>query len=232
MLTVTTPGMAWTPETLEHVFEPFLHDQGTWKRYGHRPGHGLRHCYPERRQHPGLQYAGQRNDIPNLLAGRDRTGRKPRRSTSRRSSGRHGDDPGSGGRAPSKRDHPDFSRDYGYRVLEAVDANEALRIAKTATDPIHLTLTDVIMPGMSGRQLAEQIVSARPGMKVVYMTGYTDDMVIQHNVLEPGVALLQKPFDKVQLARRSGRYSTDRKRDIRQWRDRCAASRNLVRVED
>jgi FixJ family two-component response regulator len=58
------------------------------------------------------------------------------------------------------------------------------------------------MPGMSGRQLAEQILSARPGMKVVYMTGYTDDMVVQHKVLEPGVVLLQKPFDKIQLARK------------------------------
>ena len=58
------------------------------------------------------------------------------------------------------------------------------------------------MPGMSGRQLASQILTARPEMKVVYMSGYNDDMLVHHEVLEPGVTLLQKPFDKVQLARK------------------------------
>jgi CheY-like chemotaxis protein len=95
-----------------------------------------------------------------------------------------------------------FLEDYGYRVLEAVDVEEALQIAKTFADPIHLLLTDVIMPGMSGRQLASQILTARPEMKVVYMSGYNDDMLVHHEVLEPGVTLLQKPFDKVQLARK------------------------------
>jgi two-component system, cell cycle sensor histidine kinase and response regulator CckA len=56
------------------------------------------------------------------------------------------------------------------------------------------------MPGMSGRQLAEKILSRHPRTKIVYMTGYTDDMVMQHNVLEPGVQVLQKPFTKVDLA--------------------------------
>jgi CheY-like chemotaxis protein len=56
------------------------------------------------------------------------------------------------------------------------------------------------MPGMSGRQLAERIQSTRPQIKIMYMTGYTDDMVVQHKVLEPGVKLLQKPFSKVDLA--------------------------------
>ena len=93
-----------------------------------------------------------------------------------------------------------FLEDYGYRVLEATDVDEALRLVKTLSDPIHLTLTDVIMPGMSGRQLAEQILIVRPTMRIVYMTGYTDDMVIQHRVLNPGVTLLQKPFEKAQLA--------------------------------
>ena len=93
-----------------------------------------------------------------------------------------------------------FLEDYGYRVLEAVDVEEALQIAKTFADPIHLLLTDVIMPGMSGRQLASQILTARPEMKVVYMSGYNDDLLVHHEVLEPGVTLLQKPFDKVQLA--------------------------------
>jgi len=77
-----------------------------------------------------------------------------------------------------------------------------LQIAKTLADPIHLLLTDVIMPGMSGRQLASQILTARPEMKIVYMSGYTDDMLAHHEILEPEVRLLQKPFDKLQLARK------------------------------
>jgi FixJ family two-component response regulator len=56
------------------------------------------------------------------------------------------------------------------------------------------------MPGMSGRQLAEEILKQRPKTKIMYMTGYTDDMVVQHKVLEPGVQLLQKPFNKTELA--------------------------------
>lgn len=95
-----------------------------------------------------------------------------------------------------------FLEEFGYRVLEAVDVNAALQLVKTHADRIDLTLTDVIMPGMSGRQLAEQILHLRPGMKILYMTGYTDDMVVQHRVLEPGVNLLQKPFDKLQLAKK------------------------------
>src|SRR3984957_11681420 len=63
-----------------------------------------------------------------------------------------------------------------------------------------LLLTDVIMPGMSGPQLAVKILGKRPETKIVYMTGYTDDMVVQHKVLEPGVKLLQKPFGKIELA--------------------------------
>jgi FixJ family two-component response regulator len=60
-------------------------------------------------------------------------------------------------------------------------------------------LTDVIMPGMSGRQLADQVAALRPSIKIVYMTGYTDDMVVHHRILEPGIAVLQKPFTRQQL---------------------------------
>ena len=93
-----------------------------------------------------------------------------------------------------------FLEGYGYRVLEGADVEESLRIAKTFPDPIHLLLTDVIMPGMSGRQLSSQILAVRPQIKVVYMSGYTDDMLAHHEVLESGITLLQKPFNNIQLA--------------------------------
>lgn len=93
-----------------------------------------------------------------------------------------------------------FLTGYGYKVLEAASAEQAIQLADTFPGRIDLLLTDVIMPRMSGRQLAENILSKRPQTKIVYMTGYTDDMVVQHKVLEPGVKLLQKPFGRVDLA--------------------------------
>ena len=93
-----------------------------------------------------------------------------------------------------------FLEGYGYKVLEAASAEQAIHTAAIFAGPIDLLLTDVIMPGMSGPQLAENILSKRPQTRIVYMTGYTDDMVVQHKVLEPGVKVLQKPFGKVELA--------------------------------
>jgi CheY-like chemotaxis protein len=93
-----------------------------------------------------------------------------------------------------------FLQGYGYKVLEASNAEQAIQTAEGFSGSIDLLLTDVVMPGMSGRQLAENISSKRPQTKIIYMTGYTDDMVVQYKVLEPGVKLLQKPFTKVDLA--------------------------------
>jgi len=84
-------------------------------------------------------------------------------------------------------------RMHGYRVLEARHAGEALKIAEGHDDAIHLMLTDVVMPKMNGRQLAESLASLRPGMKVLYMSGYNDDIVLNAG-LGPQIAFLQKPF--------------------------------------
>jgi CheY-like chemotaxis protein len=93
-----------------------------------------------------------------------------------------------------------FLQSYGYRVLAASCPEQALETAAGFSEPINLLLTDVIMPGMSGQQLADRLLSTRPQTKILYMTGYTDDMIVQHKVLEPGVNLLQKPFTKTELA--------------------------------
>ena len=82
----------------------------------------------------------------------------------------------------------------GYRVLAAKDAQEALTISKQNRGPIHLLLTDVVLPGIGGRELARQLVPMHPETRVLYMSGYTDNAIVHHGVLEPGIAFLQKPF--------------------------------------
>lgn len=93
-------------------------------------------------------------------------------------------------------------RAAGYTVLEARDGEEALRVFEQGSDPIALLVTDVVMPRMSGRQLAERVAVLSPSTKVLYMTGYTDDTVLRHGVQEAGLALLQKPFTPSTLATR------------------------------
>ena len=90
----------------------------------------------------------------------------------------------------------------GYLVLEAAGGEDALRVAGAHEGTIHLLLTDVVMPGMSGRAVAERLAPSRPGMKVLYTSGYTDDAVFQRGVLPEGTAFIQKPFTAEGLARK------------------------------
>jgi CheY-like chemotaxis protein len=90
----------------------------------------------------------------------------------------------------------------GYRVLEAANGNETLRICKEYKDKIHLMVSDVVMPGMSGRELAEQIKSLHPEIKVLYTSGYADERIIHYGVLREGVNYIQKPFTMEGLARK------------------------------
>ncbi|MCE9565185.1 MAG: PAS domain S-box protein [Planctomycetes bacterium] len=91
---------------------------------------------------------------------------------------------------------------HGYKILEASNGEKALAVATEHKGTIHLLVTDVVMPGISGRQLAEQLVAVRPEMKVLYVSGYTDDAVVRHGVLQADTAFLQKPFTPASLAQK------------------------------
>ena len=90
----------------------------------------------------------------------------------------------------------------GYRVLVAANGRNAEQVAGQHDGPIHLLVTDVVMPGMNGREVAQRLAGARAGIKVLYLSGYTDDAIVHHGVLEPGVAFLQKPFTPAVLGRK------------------------------
>jgi CheY-like chemotaxis protein len=90
----------------------------------------------------------------------------------------------------------------GYRVLVAASGAEALGVAAPPTERIDLLVTDVIMPGMSGREVALLLGPAHPHMKVLFVSGYPDESIVHHGVLDPGVAFLQKPFTAQTLAQK------------------------------
>ncbi|MFQ4136559.1 response regulator [Nodosilinea sp. PGN35] len=90
----------------------------------------------------------------------------------------------------------------GYRVLEAANGKDALRLAEQESGPIHLLVSDVVMPHLGGRSLAEQLVRDRPHCNVLFLSGYTDDAVIHYSVSEAGTAFLQKPFTPSALAQK------------------------------
>jgi PAS domain S-box-containing protein len=112
----------------------------------------------------------------------------------------------------------EFSRyalqSFGYTVLEASNGKEAIRICEQHQGTIHLMVSDVVMPQMGGRQVAEFVIALRPGLKVLFLSGYTDDAVVRHGVLEAETAFLQKPFMPAALATKV-REVLDKTQEIR-----------------
>ena len=203
MLKVTDTGHGINAEMLPHIFEPFF----TTKPMGKGTGLGLATVWGIVKQSGGSirveSEAGHGSTFRIYLPATEGSARKQWETIA-------GEKVAGGTEtiliAEDEADLRELARifleGYGYKVLEAASAERAIETAGVFSGAIDLLLTDVIMPGMSGRQLAENILSKRPRTKIVYMTGYTDDMVVQHKVLEPGVMLLQKPFSKFELVRK------------------------------
>ncbi len=200
LLKIKDTGCGMDATVRSHVFEPFF----TTKPIGKGTGLGLATVYGIVKQSGGSiqlkSEVGRGTEFHIYLPATED-------STVKRREASAGNVAGGNETVLLTEDEPDlrelariFLEGYGYKVLEASSAEQALEMADIFTEKIDLLLTDVIMPGMSGRQLAESILTKRPNIRVVYMTGYTDDMVVQHKVLEPGVNLLQKPFGRSDLA--------------------------------
>jgi PAS domain S-box-containing protein len=203
MLAVSDTGHGMDAETLSHMFEPFF----TTKGLGQGTGLGLATVYGIVRQVGGqvMVYSepGRGTSfkvyLPRL---EEETDEAPA--------------PAPAGPAPTGsetvllvEDEPalrilihEILRGAGYRILQAAAPDEALALAAAHQGPIHLVLTDVILPSMSGRQMADELRAVRPQTRALFMSGYTDDAISHHGILEPGTHFMEKPFTSDRLLRK------------------------------
>jgi len=204
MISVSDTGLGMTPEVKERIFEPFF----TTKEKGKGTGLGLSTVYGIVKQSAGniLVYSepGQGTVFKIYLPRVDEPLEVLREKVVEE------EFPYNSETILVTEDEEEVRKlavrilnGQGYTVLEASHGEEALFIAKKhIANPIHLLLTDVVMPKMSGRELAEHLRPLYPEMKVLYMSGYTDDTIIRHRVLEQKVDFLQKPFTVDRLTKK------------------------------
>jgi signal transduction histidine kinase/CheY-like chemotaxis protein len=203
MLSVSDSGHGMTPEVQARIFEPFF----TTKEVGKGTGLGLATVYGIAKQSGGhitvyseiehgtvfKLYLPRVEEAPGIA--------EPERAPQIARRGNETvllveDD------EPLRTLAREILSIQGYTVLDATSPSEALRLAEAYPDPIDILLTDVVMPQMNGRQVADHLLAARPGLKVLFMSGYTDAAIVQHGVLEPGTQFLQKPFTPDGLSRK------------------------------
>jgi PAS domain S-box-containing protein len=201
-LTVTDSGTGLSSEAMEHLFEPFF----TTKERGHGTGLGLATVHGIVHQSGGRIFAeseaGKGTRFTVLLP---RSGAviEPHPKVSPQSGRRSR----RGSEVVLLVEDEDNIREpavevlesRGYQVLAASDAAQALALAEEHAGPIHILVTDVVMPGLSGNQLAQRLVSRRPELRVLYISGYPEDSIAHHGVLSPEQHFLQKPFPPAQF---------------------------------
>lgn len=203
MLAVTDNGIGMDVETQAHIFEPFY----TTKEKGKGTGLGLATVYGIVKQSGGNVWVYSEPGhgttfkvyLPQIEEEVSAIGYDHRI---------HGGAFPRGSEvillAEDERGVRELSRQYlemaGYTVIEAEDGHTALELAAMHDGPIHLLMTDVVMPGINGRELAERVARIRPEIRVLYMSGYTDQVIVHQGILESGAVLLQKPFTLATLA--------------------------------
>ncbi len=195
MLSVADSGVGMNSETLLHIFEPFF----TTKEIGKGTGLGLATVYGVVKQSGGYIWVdsevGKGTSFQIFLPYVEEAVTRVVEDTSLSSSLQGTEtilvveDA-----EPLKKLARTFLEEHGFQVLTASSGEEALQVKAKFPGTIHLLLTDVVMPGMNGRVLAERLLQKQPGMKVLYMSGYTDSFIAGHGVLEEGTHLLHKPF--------------------------------------
>ena len=203
-LTVADTGVGMEPEVVDRLFEPFFttKERGKGTGLGLATVHGIVHQTGGRIQAESVPGEGTRFTV--LLpraegAGEPvqpapRTGRKTRRGSETVLLVEDEDNI----REPAV----EILESRGYRVLAAHDATQALAVAEEHAGPIHILVTDVVMPGLSGSQLAGQLTRRLPGLRVLYISGYPEDSISHHGVLNPEQHFLQKPFPPGQFLER------------------------------
>jgi PAS domain S-box-containing protein len=202
LLAVSDTGCGMTEEVKAHLFEPFF----TTKEVGQGTGLGLSTVYGIVKRSGGhIEVESQQGSGTTIRVYLPRVEEAPAPET-----------PNGAGPVPRGSETVllaedegavralgrEVLRSSGYAVLEASDGTQALWLAGEHCGPIDLLVTDVVMPGLDGRGLAERLQALRPGIKVLYMSGYTDDAVVRHGVSRDEVQFLQKPFSPAALARK------------------------------
>jgi CheY-like chemotaxis protein len=203
MLAVSDTGAGMSPETQAHIFEPFF----TTKEQGKGTGLGLATVYGIVKQSEGSIWlyseVGQGTVFKVYFP-------VATESSAEKEPGKVATDSASGTETILVVEDEEGVRSLvrlalssgGYHVLETKDAESAVALCAGHSGPIHLLLTDVVMPQMSGPAVAAKVAALRPAIKVLYMSGYTDDAIVHHGVLSNEVPFIQKPFSPLALRKK------------------------------
>jgi CheY-like chemotaxis protein len=203
VLAVSDTGHGMDAKTLSHAFEPFF----TTKGVGHGTGLGLSTVYGIVKQSDGYVWAysepGHGTTFKLYLPAVDQAAPSPGLAAPPAAIPGRGElilvvEDDEGVRWMIRR----ILVDAGYRVLEAADGKSALEQMGRDGAAVQLVVTDVVMPGMGGRALADELARLRPGIPVLFTSGYTDGEIVRRGLLEPGTAFVQKPFGPDTIVRR------------------------------
>ena len=201
LIAVSDNGCGMDKETLSHLFEPFF----TTKDIGKSTGLGLATVYGIVKQNNGFinvySEPGKGTTFKIYLPRHAQQGIVAKVATTAKNTSGHGE---TVLLVEDEQVLLEMAKlmleSLGYATLVANTPDEAIRLAEKHTDMIHLLITDVVMPGMNGRDLAKRIQSARPTMKCLFMSGYTANAIAHHGVLDEGIQFIQKPFSRKDLA--------------------------------